>query len=876
MELRIGASCALILLLFLVITIRSEENESNESSEYGGGYNETNSTQRYNRSSEGDGSPGYGHSIYYDLDSSPSYGHYMHVIPSYGRYMHVMYGSANYSYHPYSQSYKRPSYNQSYQQSNYGGYNHSYQQISHGNYNKTNIRSPYQSIPGSYRKNAYNKHLYSSGKKYNAHSIYGSYLASGTYLYHSAKCNNHYGQTPQISDSDMDSAFSYAHKMLDPYEQHYGNKSGYSVNEPPLKLKEKEAIFMEYVSEYFAKYKCLSKYQTTTFLPSVKVGKRYITDNKYGDVNCYPSNGGKPGEPECPDKNDKYRSIDGSCNNFDHPYWGRSYVCHIRLLPPDYSDGVQAPRMSSYGHPLPSARTIANILSPDLELDSFYTHMKMAFGQYVNHDITRTPVHGGYAHKSDYSSPLNCCTDRKSKQCFPIDITPTSYDYQYRRYNNTCLNFVRSAPCPLCEIGPRQQMNIASSFIDCSAVYGSTTNESIALRTLNRGLLITSPDIYGKPILPATRHPYQNQCSPPTASMQCFVSGDQRVNQHPALQVMHTVFIRRHNQHATALFYVNPYWSDERIYQEARRITIAELQHITYNEYLPIIFGPTLMEYFSLNPKQYGYTDYEPTTDPTSWNDYATSACRFGHSQIQGFASVVSTYGRKHNSSEEGYWLKDKFFDPSYLWEGQIDGILIGLLKDHSKSVDPYVSDDIRNYLFRRKGQRFGSDLIARNIQRGRDHGIPGYVNYLKYCFGYEVYSWDDLNRFIPAEIVQLLKQVYKSWKDIDFYIAGLAERHFPDGDVGPTFACVLGIQYYHLKFGDRYYYEHGKEKGSFSLAQLENIRKSTTLSRLLCRASDYIDGVQRYAFFPESNYNPKIPCRNYPEINYSLWKDSY
>ncbi len=62
-----------------------------------------------------------------------------------------------------------------------------------------------------------------------------------------------------------------------------------------------------------------------------------------------------------------------------------------------------------------------------------------------------------------------------------------------------------------------------------------------------------------------------------------------------------------------------------------------------------------------------------------------------------------------------------------------------GLCKDISKSVDPYFTDDIKNHLFKKKNEGYGSDLIATNIQRGRDHGIPGYVNYLKFCFGYEV-----------------------------------------------------------------------------------------------------------------------------------------
>ena len=180
----------------------------------------------------------------------------------------------------------------------------------------------------------------------------------------------------------------------------------------------------------------------------------------------------------------------------------------------------------------------------------------------------------------------------------------------------------------------------------------------------------TGRDHYGRPILPATPSPYQNECSPPTASMQCFTAGDQRCNQHPSLMCMHLTFLRRHNQHVTALRLVNPHWNDETLYQEGRRLVIAEFQHITYNEYLPIVFGPTLMNYYSLNISPRGYTVYEPQTDPTSWNDYATVACRFGHSQIRGHHTVVSAQG--HYNSSDNYQLRDRFMDPSYMWQGKV------------------------------------------------------------------------------------------------------------------------------------------------------------------------------------------------------------
>lgn len=62
--------------------------------------------------------------------------------------------------------------------------------------------------------------------------------------------------------------------------------------------------------------------------------------------------------PRC-NPGQKYRTIDGSCNNLKAPLWGKSQTQYSRVLAPAYADGLSEFRLSVNGNPLPSVRTIS-------------------------------------------------------------------------------------------------------------------------------------------------------------------------------------------------------------------------------------------------------------------------------------------------------------------------------------------------------------------------------------------------------------------------------------------------------------------------------------------------------------------------------------
>lgn len=142
-------------------------------------------------------------------------------------------------------------------------------------------------------------------------------------------------------------------------------------------------------------------------------------------------------------------------------------------------------------------------------------------------------------------------------------------------------------------MGPRQQINQATSYLDLSTIYGNNEKTSKLLRSNNGGLLNTQKNDLPMGLL---NNFNDNNCRNDNSAFPCFFSGDARINEHPGLALMHILFIREHNRIAERLEQLNPHWNDEKLYQEARRIVIAEMQHITYNEFLPAVFGDSNLD----------------------------------------------------------------------------------------------------------------------------------------------------------------------------------------------------------------------------------------------------------------------------------------
>lgn len=194
----------------------------------------------------------------------------------------------------------------------------------------------------------------------------------------------------------------------------------------------------------------------------------------------------------------KYRTYDGTCNNQKHPRWGSSYIPFRRALNPDYCDGVSLPRCATDGKELASAREISiTVHRPSYYTDPHFTVMLAVFGQFLDHDITATALNQGQD-----GEPIECCTstDPIHPECFPVPLGEG--DPYFDDYNITCMNFVRSVPAPTDRLGPREQYNQATAYIDGSVVYGSTDEKVNSLRAMKDGQLKMYLTVDNRTLLP--------------------------------------------------------------------------------------------------------------------------------------------------------------------------------------------------------------------------------------------------------------------------------------------------------------------------------------------------------------------------------------
>lgn len=502
------------------------------------------------------------------------------------------------------------------------------------------------------------------------------------------------------------------------------------------------------------------------------------------------------------------RSMDGSGNNIANPDWGARGQHLIRLSGTYYADGIS----ELSGDDRPSARHVSNVIF-DQDGEEFgtplNTNLFVIFGQFIDHDLDRsqgtTPTEVALIH-------VPTCDEVMDPDCTGTEI----------------IFFERSSFDPATGTdrnNPRQQDNDINAFIDASNVYGNWESRADVLRTFTGGKLKVMVAAEGD-LLPQN-FALEDMDTPPFGGdlEAMFMAGDDRANEQLGLTSLHTVFMREHNRLADQLAIDNPGWSDEEIYQHARKLVGGILQNITYTEFVPNLIGPDAV------PE---YTGYDPNVNPGVTNEFSSIAYRFGHSMVNPFVPRLKEDGTPID--EGNLDLRDAFFSPELIInEGGIDPILRGLAYAPSQQLDSKITNEMRNFLFT-PPTLFNMDLAALNIQRGRDHGFGTY-NQVRVDMGLApAVDFSDITS--DPDMAAKLSEAYDGDISlVDPYAGGLSEDPVEGSQLGELFTLIIADQFTRVRDGDRFWYQNDED---LSEADIELI-ESSTLSAVIRRNTDIV-----------------------------------
>jgi hypothetical protein len=425
------------------------------------------------------------------------------------------------------------------------------------------------------------------------------------------------------------------------------------------------------------------------------------------------------------------------------------------------------------------------------------------WGQFLDHDIDETPT-ADPAEAFDIEVPAgDVWFDPSGSGAATIGLNRSDYEMVD---------------------GVRQQINAITAYIDASGVYGSDEERAFALRTLDgTGLMKTSEG----DLLPFNTEGFAN--APSALAPNFYLAGDIRANEQFGLTAMHTIFVREHNHWARTMGEANPRMSGEEIYQSARAIVAAEIQAISYNEFLPVLLGVD-----AIPP----YRGYRAEVDASISNLFAAAAYRVGHSMLSGQLACLDENLEEIESGNLS--LASSFFDPTLMVSVGPEAVLRGLCSQQCQEIDTKLVDEVRNFLFGAPGSP-GFDLASLNMQRGRDHGLPGY-NAVRRAYGLApARNFRDIS--LDPEVSGALASVYASPEDVDPWVGMLAEEHLPGAMVGATHRAVLGDQFRRLRDGDRFWYQNHLTPDLVELVEAQ------TLATIIRRNSDIGDEIGDDAF---------------------------
>lgn len=384
-----------------------------------------------------------------------------------------------------------------------------------------------------------------------------------------------------------------------------------------------------------------------------------------------------------------------------------------------YADGISEPRVG------PNPRAVSNAFFKRKQ-EIFYEHTPLLLGlvEFIMHDIT---------YSQDSSTEYVEVPMPEDEETF---------------YHNTTLKIWRTEKVPgtgTSVENPRENVNMASTWIDVSSVYGSTAEVANALRSFKGGKLLTQElQTRGAKTkgsyLPFNTMNVPIRTRPGVPQEQLFAGGDPRTNEDWVMLAVHTLLLREHNRLCDILAKRLPEYDDERLYQTVRLILSAKFTLIG-NSY-QMAYWTDKMPW----PRDDGFPLYRQMYHKNALqlnpaNTYPWPLVTKGGKPMTVSAEMAVVY-RFHefiiksfpikDALNDTIWDQDLFatgFNATGFIEAGLDNILRGITSTHIPNFKSGVEESFRSAGVYR-GTPF--DIVTWSIVHEREQGLPTFNQYFR------------------------------------------------------------------------------------------------------------------------------------------------
>ncbi|XP_071352391.1 dual oxidase 1 isoform X2 [Trachinotus anak] len=557
--------------------------------------------------------------------------------------------------------------------------------------------------------------------------------------------------------------------------------------------------------------------------------------------------------------------FDGWYNSLGYPRRGAAGSHLVRIVPAHYWDGVYQPVQEPL---LPNPRRLSRLLAPGpsgLPSTRNQTVLSLFFGYHVTFEIldSRTP-----------GCPpefMNIPVPKGDPVFDPAATGEVLLPFQRGPWDK------ESGQSPS---NPRTQVNLVTAWIDGSSIYGPSTSWSDSLRSFSGGLL-TSGSEWNMPRQGGGHNLMWSAADPSTGEhgpQGLYELGNAWANENMFTAAEGIIWFRYHNYVASKLHEEHPEWSDEKLFQNARKNVVATFQNIALYEWLPGYLGGR-----KLPP----YPGYQKFVDPGISPEFQAAAIRFGitmappgvymRNRTCHFREIINIDGSLSPAMRlcNSFWKRQS---PNMKTSQDVDDLLMGMASQIAEREDHIVVEDLRDYMY--GPLRFTrTDLMAMTIQRGRDFGLRSYTEVRKALDLPSVKTFEDINPALNSTKPQLLHNVAELYNGdiskLELFPGGLLESL---GGPGPVFSAIILDQFERIRNGDRFWFEN-KLNGLFTDEEIQTIRNMTFFDVLIAVTSAEATDIQNNVFFwkdgdpcpqpTQLNASMLYPCTNATKLNY-------